>query len=231
MPPHMETQESKAQLLSELSFWEHLKEADRRLIISHSRFITYNADEIIYSPSLECLGAIIVQNGTVRSTLLSRDGKEFTLFRIRKGETCILSTSCTLSSITFDVELIAEQTCTLLVIPVEIFSALLQSNVYVENFAYKKAAERFSDVIASLERLSFMTLEQRIISFLLDESAFTHSSTLYITHEYIAKNIASSREGVTRTLNQMQKNSLLLSTKGRITLLDKSKLYDRLNAR
>ena len=57
------------------------------------------------------------------------------MFRLREGSICILSASCILSAITFDVQIEAETDCDVLLIPSAVFQSLMKNNIYVENFA------------------------------------------------------------------------------------------------
>ena len=90
-----------------------------------------------------------------------------------------------------------------ILIPVNIISDIKEKNVYVENYVYRLTTERFSDVISAVEQMLFMTLEQRIITFLLDETARTGGDTVHMTQEKLAQAIGSAREAVTRTLKQL----------------------------
>src|SRR5699024_11059007 len=132
--------------------------------------------------------------GLLRVYLLSAQGKEATLYRLREGVVCTLSASCMLSAIPFNVQIDAETHCDMLVIPAAVFSQLMKENIYVENFAYKLTTEHFSDVIAGIERTLFLSLPQRIAAFLLDEASQDSSDSLAITQENLARSIGSARE-------------------------------------
>ncbi len=155
---------------------------------------------------------------TLRTYLLSDEGKEVTIYRLRKGDVCVLAASCMLSAITFDVEMEAQTDTRILLVPVWLLSKLQEENVYVENFIYKEAAKRFSDVIEALQQMMFLSLTQRIASFLLDESAKQNTSSIFMTHEEIAKIIGSAREAVSRILKQMAKNGYISLNRGEIKI-------------
>ena len=124
------------------------------------------------------LGTLFLLEGSSPCYLLSAQGKEATLYRLRDSDICTLSASCMLSAITFDVQIDAETDCDLLSASGSSFSRLMKNNIYLENFIYKRTTEHFSDVIAGIERTFFMTLTQRIAAFLLDEAADTGSMSL-----------------------------------------------------
>ncbi|EJW94349.1 crp/Fnr family Transcriptional regulator, partial [gut metagenome] len=160
-----------ADFFKTLPFWEHLTEEEQTLLLSHVRKIHYPAGSAVQSGESQCLGTIFLLKGILRVYLLSAQGKEATLYRLRDGDVCTLSASCMLSSITFDVQIDAETDCEVLLIPAVIFSRLMKQNIYLENFTYKMTTEHFSDVISGIERTFFLSLPQRIAAFLLDESA------------------------------------------------------------
>ena len=158
-------------LLEGLPFWKHLKEEEKRMLEEASREVHYPAGAGVYSGAGECLGAIYILNGIFRTYLLSDEGKEVTMFRLRQGDTCILSASCVLPAITFDVEIEAQTEVDAVLIPARVLISLTKENIYVENYVYKEAAKRFSDVVEALQQMMFLSLIQRIAAFLLDESA------------------------------------------------------------
>ena len=212
--------------LKNLSFWNHISDDDKRLIIDKLHLLHYEAGQSVHSGEDGCLGALIIRRGILRTFLLSDDGKETTMFRLREGSICILSASCILSAITFDVQIEAETDCDVLLIPSAVFQSLMKNNIYVENFAYRLMTERFSDVISAVERMFFMNLRQRIAVFLIDESVAQRSSTLALTQEQLAKAIGSAREAVSRNLKLLVKDGCIEISRGTINILDKKMLYE-----
>ena len=197
-------------------FWEHMTEEDQNFLLDNIR-------------ELQCLGTLFLLKGVLRVYLLSAQGKEATLYRLRDSDICTLSASCMLSAITFDVQIDAETDCDLLLLPAVPFSRLMKNNIYLENFIYKRTTEHFSDVIAGIERTFFMTLTQRIAAFLLDEAADTGSDELALTQEAIARSIGSAREAVSRSLKKMNKDGSIQISRGSIRILDKRRLYEMMN--
>lgn len=101
----------------------------------------------LHSTDSECLGVLLIKSGGLRVYILSEDGREITLYRLSPGDICILSASCILNNITFDVHIDAESRTDAYLINIGAFSKLSNQNVYVENFAYRNTIERFSDVM------------------------------------------------------------------------------------
>lgn len=212
-------------LLEALPFWKDLKEEEKKMLQEASRKVHYPVGTPVYSGAGECLGAIFILKGILRTYLLSDEGKEITMFRLRQGDTCILSASCVLPAITFEVEIEAQTEVEALLIPARVMSIATRDNIYVENFVYKEAAKRFSDVVDALQQMMFLSLTQRIAAFLLDESAKSHSQVISMTQEDLAKQIGSAREAVSRILKQMVKKGYVSLSRGEVKIENKEELY------
>lgn len=206
-------------------FWPHLTQAQKDTLTREVRAVHYTANAPMRAAGDSCLGILYVKTGGLRLSLLSEEGRQASIARLGAGQVCVLSASCVLSAVTFDVEISAEEESDVLVLPSHVFGPLMAQNVYVECFVYRTATELFSDVIGAVERLLFMTLEQRVATFLLDEAARRGTDTLSITQENIALGIASAREAVTRVLRQMAARGLVEVFRGGVKLLDRKALY------
>lgn len=211
---------------SHLSFWNKLNTTEMNLLESNITRVFYRKDVNIHSTDNECIGVLLIKSGGFRVYILSEDGREITLYRLSPGNTCILSASCILNNITFDVHIDAEADTEAYLINITAFSKLSSQNVYVENFAYRNTIERFSDVMWAMEQILFMSFDKRLAIFLLDEITKANSTELHITQEQIAKYIGSAREVVSRMLKVFQTQGILEQSRGIIHVLDKKKLRE-----
>ncbi|NMA67460.1 MAG: Crp/Fnr family transcriptional regulator, partial [Clostridiaceae bacterium] len=89
-------------------------------------FNKIEAGTIILDENEECSNVIFVLSGIIRIYKLSEEGKEITLYRMGRGETCVLTIACILGigDISFPVAASTEQTCEVVFMPVEIFRKL-----------------------------------------------------------------------------------------------------------
>lgn len=206
-------------------FWRHLTEDEQARVEPLLRIQRFTAGQTVRGPESPCLGILFVRTGTLRMSLLSADGRLATIARTGAGEICVLTASCVLSAITFDVEIDAVEDTEVLTMPSMALGPLLKSNAYVEAYIYRTATELFSDVIGAVERLLFLNLEQRIAVFLLDEAARQGTDTLHLTQEQLAQQIGSAREAVTRTLKQLSARGCVAVFRGGVQLTDRAALY------
>jgi CRP/FNR family transcriptional regulator len=156
---------------------------------------------------------------------MSEDGKEITLYRLHKGGMCMLSASCVLQAITFDVFVDAEEDSECYIISGPAFAAVSENNPDVKIFALETAVSRFSDVMWVMQQILFMGMDKRLAIFLLDEATKTGSDTIKLTHEQIAKYMGSAREVVTRMLKYFTAEGMISASRTEgIKLLDKKRL-------
>ena len=205
------------------SFWEDISDDDRNFICQNSYPVHYPKGKNIYNGS-ECLGVVLVRSGSLRLYMMSDEGKDITLFRLHPGDLCVLSASCVLEAITFDVFVDAEEECECLVIGGSAFAAVSGRNPEVKIFALETAVSRFSDVMWVMQQILFMSMDKRLAIFLSDESARLGSDTITLTHEQIARYMGSAREVVSRMLKYFANEGIVKVSRGGIEILDKKRL-------
>lgn len=184
----------------------------------------YAPGEIILSRGKECNGVVIVKSGQLRAYFEAEDGKEITLYRLLSGDVCILSASCILKNITFEITLEVEKKSEILFIPATAWGELSEKNRMVKEFSMELVNERFSEVMWVMEQMVSKNMGQRVASFLLEQSTLENSAVLSMTHEAIAKNLGTAREVISRILKYFENDGLLKLSRGRITLTDFKKL-------
>ncbi|MDO4743268.1 MAG: Crp/Fnr family transcriptional regulator [bacterium] len=215
-----------AQVYKEMfPFWEEITESDRNYICENSVALTYPKATNIHNGT-ECSGVILVRSGCLRLYIMSDQGKEITLYRIHAGDMCMLSASCVLKSVTFDVFVDAEENSECYVINGQAFSNVADRNPNIKIFTLETAVSRFSDVMWIMQQILFMSMDKRLAMFLSDEIARTGSETINLTHEQIAKYIASAREVVSRMLKYFANEGIVEVSRKGIKVLDKKRLYN-----
>lgn len=172
----------------------------------------------------ECSGVILVRSGSLRVYMMSENGKDITLYRLHKGDMCMLSASCVLEAITFDVFIDADEDSECCVIGGPAFAAVSQRNPCIKIFALETAVSRFSDVMWVMQQILFMSMDKRLAIFLSDESARTNSDVISLTHEQIARYIGSAREVVSRMLKYFANEGIVEVSRKGIKILDRKLL-------
>ncbi len=220
----MDATETALVLATHFSVWDRLTKEQQEGIVSYTTLMRYQKGTCIHNGENDCKGMLIVKKGMLRTYMLSESGKEITLYRLNEGDMCILSASCVLSAITFDVQIDAEEDSEVLLVSSLYFQTLVEHNIYVECFAYKLATDRFSDVMWAMQQILFMSMDKRLAVFLWDEVSKTADDTVHLTHEQVARDVGSAREVVSRMLKYFTTEGIVELSRGGIKVIDKKKL-------
>ena len=204
-------------------FWNEITDSDRNFICDNTHAYSYGKGVNIHD-STECSGVILVRRGTLRLYMMSDDGKDITLYRLHEGDMCMLSASCVLSSITFDVFVDSEDDSECLIVAGHAFKAVAERNIPIKMFSLEMAVSRFSDVMWVMQQILFMSMDKRLAIFLLDESSRIGADTISLTHEQIAKYIGSAREVISRMLKYFSSEGLVEISRKDVKIIDKKAL-------
>lgn len=204
--------------------WARLTAQQQAFLQQNLHPVHYDAGEMIHNGAYSCIGVLLVKSGGLRVFMLSDEGKEITLYRLGPNELCVLSASCILDNITFDVCIETEAESEVLLIPAAQFQQLVGENMALENAVYRQVIDRFSSIMWAMEQMLFMKFDKRLAIFLLDECSKTGEAKISLTHEQIAKYMGSAREVVSRMLKHFAREGMVELSRGGIRILDKEKL-------
>lgn len=204
-------------------FWDKLSEEDKDFLCLNSSLEHFEKEQPVHN-NTGCSGLYIVKSGKLRLYMLSDEGKEITLYRLSPGDICMLSASCVLNSITFDVYIDAEIPSECYMINGYAFNTVSERVPEVKIFALETAVQRFSDVMWIMQQIVFMSFDKRLAIFLLDECASNGTDFVAMTHEQIARHLGTAREVVTRMLRHFTADGIVEVTRKGIKIADKNKL-------
>lgn len=211
-------------LKENLTFWDFLNTDEKEKLLGATTYKKFRKGEHINNCSCECTGTIIVVKGSLRVYVMSEEGREVTLYHIKGGDVCIMSASCVLSLITFDVFIDAEEESVCYIVDEKCFDSIVNSNIHAKNFAMEKILSRFSDVVWVLQQVLFMSFDKRLAMFLVEEVEKTDSNEIYLTHEQMAQNLGTVREVVSRMLKYFENEEMIEMSRGKITVKNSEKL-------
>ncbi len=206
-------------------FWDSLSKAEQDFICKNSTAVTFPKGTNVHD-NTECSGVFFVRSGCLRVYIMSEDGKDVTLYRLHSGSLCMLSASCVLQSVTFDVFIDAQEDTDCVVLNGAAFAEVSSRNPDINIFALELAVSRFSDVMWVMQQILFMSVDKRLAIFLIDESNRLNTDVIELTHEQIARYMGSAREVVSRMLKYFTNEGLVESSRKGVKILDKKRLRD-----
>ena len=89
--------------------WNDLNTTQKKIISDNLITQYVKKGTIIHNGNLDCTGLLLVKSGQLRTYILSDEGREITLYRLFDMDMCLLSASCIMRSIQFEVTIEAEK--------------------------------------------------------------------------------------------------------------------------
>jgi CRP/FNR family transcriptional regulator len=112
------------------------------------------AGDTVFHAGAECRHFLVLIEGSVRVTLNALSGRSVTLYRIEPGDTCVLTTSCLMSSRRYPAEARAETPVTALAMARPQFDRGLEESAVFRRFVLDSFSRRLAAVIERMESVA-----------------------------------------------------------------------------
>ncbi|MDV4150031.1 Crp/Fnr family transcriptional regulator [Clostridium sp. AL.422] len=206
-------------LIKYYPFLSNLDDQVLDILISRMRVNSYEVGQNVFSTNVSCIGFSFILEGRLRIYKIGDDGKEVTLYRIGKGDSCFNTILCALTD-SDEISLAdVEENATIAILPMDLFKRHLLNNNSFLKYMFKNLYNKFENVVEGFEKVTFDSIENRIIDYfnlkLIDNNG---AKIIYTTHEKIAADIGSSREVVSRSLKGLEKRGVLELGRGKIKI-------------
>jgi len=206
--------------------WDKLTTEEQTLLSGRVFEKKIPVGTILHQSGADCMGLVLLRSGQFRAYILSDQGREITIYRLFDRDMCLLSASCIMRSIQFDISISAEKDTDVWVIPTDVYQELMEKSAAMANYITEVMGTRLTDVMWLMEQIMWKSFDKRLAAFLAEECRIENSDTLKITHEQIAAHLGSAREVVTRMLTYFQSEGIVELTRGKIRILDHKRLND-----
>ncbi len=200
--------------------WNKLTDEQQQRIAGAVEYRNVPKGTHIHDSSAECLGLVMVRKGQLRAYILSEDGREITIGRLFEYDVSLLSASCVMPDMQFNVMIEAEKDTQFWSIPACLFKNLVDESLAVSTFANSLISGNFSELMWLMEQIMWRSFDKRLAAFLLQEQDIEGDACLKITHERIAAHLGTAREVVTRMLRYFQSEGMVKLTRGAIEITD-----------
>ena len=207
-----------------LPFWDKLTPEQQQSIGAVIEFCSVKKGTHIHDSGAECLGLVAVKSGQLRAYILSEDGREITISRLFEYDVSLLSASCVMPDMQFNVMIEAEKDTEFWSIPACLFKNLVDDSLAVSSYSRSLLSSNFSELMWLMEQIMWKSFDKRLAAFLLEEASIEGTNMLKITHEKIANHMGTAREVVTRMLRYFQSEGMVRLTRGAIELSDPDRL-------
>ena len=190
---------------------------------SHLANIPAGRDVFVEGDRVDNIALLI--SGVVRVFKIGETGREITLYRFGLGQSCILTANAILSQTSFPAIATVEEDAEAIIIPADAFRDWVSRYDVWRDFVFELLSERLSTVMAVVDEVVFKRMDRRVASLLLNQAKI--QSPIRITHQEIAAELGSSREVISRILEDFSREELIAPGRGTIEVMDFQGLESR----
>lgn len=183
------------------------------------------ADQIVFYPGAVCENYLLMLEGSIRAQLIAENGREVSLYTVRSGDSCVLTTSCLLGNERYPAEGITEDKVKAFLFTAKDFQQAIHHSLFFRNFVFNNFAHRLANIIARMEDVVFGAIDKRLANVLLTSA----SKTVKKTHQELASELGTAREVVSRHLKRFEAYGWVELARGIITVTDVDSLTDLIN--
>ena len=170
-------------------------------------------------------GIALLISGVVRVYKIGETGRQITLYRFGNGQSCILTANAILSQKTFPAVATVEKDAEAVMIPADVFRKWVSTYDVWREFVFELLSQRLSSVMEIIDEVAFRRMDSRLAAMLLTRSQ--DQNPLQMTHQEIAAELGSSREVISRLLEDFSEQGFINAGRGEVEVLDADSLRTR----
>lgn len=194
-----------------------LEEFQQHAYLAH---IPSGRDIFLEGDRVEALALLI--SGVVRVYNIGASGREITLYRFGLGDSCILSANAIFNQQNFPAIATVEEEAEAVMIPSAIFRDWVNRYEVWRNFIINLLSQRLSSLMAVIDEVAFQRMDSRIAALLAQRAL--HENPMQVTHQEIAAELGSSREVISRILEEFARQGMIETARGTVLVLDSEAL-------
>src|SRR5690606_7491574 len=126
------------------------------------------------------------------------------LYFLEKGDTCSMTLSCCMGDKKSEIRAVAEIDGLVVMIRVNKMEEWLGKYKSWRAFVFESYNNRFNEMLAAIDNIAFMNMDERLHNYLVEKSNISDSKTIIKTHQEIAYELNSSRVVVSRLLKALE---------------------------
>ena len=207
---------ASSDLLAAFPALADLDHPSSEMLLHASRTLTLGSHALVFEVGQDCQQYLLIRSGRVRVHLLDPDGHEIVLYRLGRGETCILTTAALLGQLPYMAYAIAEAPTVATGVPSQTFDALVARSAAFRRFVFAAHAGRIADLMQVVSDVAFRRIQVRLARCLLQRADAL--GRVAMTHGAIAVEIGTAREVVSRNLKSLERRGCLQLGQGAIAI-------------
>lgn len=147
----------------------------------------------------------LILKGLIRISRTSEEGNELLLYYLREMEVCAMSLTCCIANMKSSIMAITEEPTEVILLPVALLDKWMCEYTTWRQFVMQSYQMRFRELINTVDSLAFLKLDDRLVKYFKDRYKKSGESTFSGTHQYLALQLNTSREVISRLLKKHEK--------------------------
>lgn len=192
--------------------------SERELLMTNSSIIEVAKNTVIFGPGKTPDHLLLLLDGIVRVQQLSENGREIVLYRVRAGESCVMTSACMLAFEKYSAQGIAETDAQAVAIPLKIFDQLAGESADFRQFVFTAYSTRIVELFHIIEDVAFQRIDVRLAEKILELAQ--GEVVVRLTHQQLAAELGTAREVISRQLSEFQRRDWVKQSRGVIHILD-----------
>lgn len=203
----------RIEVLKRVALFADLSEKELAFLGERSTVRHFAPEELIFSEGDPCTGLFVIQSGAVKIFKLAPNGREQVLSVERSGNS--IAELPVFDGGTYPASTVAVEESELIFVRKEDFRALCLEHPEVALKVLKAVGRRLRGLIGIIEELSFTTVRQRLMAYLIRLAGRAPAANrgieveLPVSHQELAAELGTVRELVSRNLSRLQAEGLI----------------------
>ncbi|MHB8622115.1 MAG: Crp/Fnr family transcriptional regulator [Sulfuricaulis sp.] len=190
-----------------------------RALMANVRTLTIPPATAVFHAGATCRSFLFVLEGSVRVEKTAGNGREIVLYRVARGETCLLTTSCLIAKQRYPAEGVTETEVLAAALPENIFHEALTISPEFRAFVFASFGARMTDLILLVGEVTFGHADMRLARWLLESGSAPDE--IVTTLQPLAAELGTAREVISRLLKDFERRGLVQLARGRIVITNR----------
>lgn len=190
-----------------------------RRVLATAQLVELPPGETLFRAGDACRHYVMVLSGSIRVHKVSESGREIVLYRVERGQTCVLTTSCLFAATPYSAEGVTETPVSAALLSRESFNEAVAGSAGFRRFVFAAFGERIEGLMELIEAIAFGRVDERLAARLL---AFADTAAVIsLTHQQLATELGTAREVISRLLKEFERRGWVALMRGEIAIRDR----------
>lgn len=218
------TETYRSRLAELFPFWAALSAEQQERLKNALQVKCVGKNELVAIESRCKDGLLLVLEGRLRVYISAENGREISILFLTKGDPFSIITVDNAGPFDIVPQLQATERTVLAYIPKADFVSVAYCVPQASEYLLNVAARNAQGILNCIEKHLFSSLRHGVARFILEQAEREKSDSIHITHEQIANHLGTTREVVSREVEQLRCAGIVSTARGRIGILDRARL-------